>query len=291
MSAVTIENYSFESIKKHDQSSLFQVDRVRLETKCQANHNEISDAFKIIFIQDGQGSYTIDFNKVDIQGSGLFCISPGQVFTVEDEKIKTAYIISFSKDFYCVDTHGKEIACNGLLFNNVHRATSIAVPTDENRHIVDIIQSMITELKERKASYAEVLEAQLRILLVKALRLFEIQESEAQSTTHKENRIVQDFIALIESQYKNNHSVKEYAAQLFISPRSLSKKLKSLQYPSPLEMIQDRIVLDAKRSLKYSMESIKEIAYDLGFDDAAYFSRLFSKKTGLSPLEFRKQYQ
>ena len=289
MAITAVQSFQYQSLHTDAQSPLFQIDKVNLETKCQANRSEVCNSYKIIFIEDGNGSYTIDFNQVEIKGSGLFCISPGQVFTVNSEKIRSAFILSFQKDFYCVDTHGKEIACNGLLFNNVHRASSISVPQSDSLFILDTLEKMIQELKNKRTAHGEVLEAYLRIILVKALRLLEIEEADNGKATHLENRVVQDFIALVEKNYKNVHSVKEYAEQLFISPRSLSKQLKKLHYPSPLEMIQDRIVLDAKRALKYGHESIKEIAYDLGFDDPAYFSRMFSKNTGLSPLEFRKQ--
>jgi len=69
----------------------------------------------------------------------------------------------------------------------------------------------------------------------------------------------------------------------------LTKRLSALDYPSPSQIIKDRLILEAKRQLKFSNKTVKEIAFELGFDDPAYFSRLFSKGTGSSPAKYRQQ--
>ena len=101
--------------------------------------------------------------------------------------------------------------------------------------------------------------------------------------------MAQDFIALVEKHFKTEHTVGGYAEKLFVSPKSLSKRLNALSYPTPLQIIKNRIVLEAKRQLKFSQKPIKEIAHELGFDDPSYFSRFFSKNAGTSPAAYRKQ--
>ncbi|MEI9935054.1 MAG: helix-turn-helix transcriptional regulator [Ferruginibacter sp.] len=77
---------------------------------------------------------------------------------------------------------------------------------------------------------------------------------------------------------------------LFVTPKNLNKKLTQFGNQSPNEIIKDRIILEAKRLLAHTVITIKEIGYSLGYDDDAYFIRLFTKQTGLSPQQFRKQY-
>ena len=288
MAITTVESYSFSGNKLNTKSAHFEVQKITLDIYCAANRSERADHYRIYWIEDGSGVYDIDFKEFEINGSGIFCVSPGQMFSVKTEKVKTAYVISFDKEFYCVEAHGKEIACNGLIFNNIHRASGVSVDKSEMATFGNLVQSMIGELKNPGNAHREMLETYLRMFLIHTLRLLNLQEIQSSGDSHQNNKMVQDFIALVDKHFRNKHSVSEYASELFISPKSLSKKLKALRYPTPTEMIQERILLEAKRSLKYTGESVKSIAYDLGFDDPAYFSRLFSKKEGMTPLEYRK---
>ena len=73
------------------------------------------------------------FNSYDFNGEVLFFLSPGQVFTVTSEKIKEAYQLSFIRDFYCIQTHDKEVSCNGVLFNNVYESPFVKPNQDEKQ--------------------------------------------------------------------------------------------------------------------------------------------------------------
>ena len=119
--------------------------------------------------------------------------------------------------------------------------------------------------------------------------MVDIEETATQKATHQQDSLAQDFIALVEKHFRKEHSVTSYAEKLFIAPKSLTKRLHHLDYPSPSQIIKDRLVLEAKRQLKFSTKTIKEIAFELGFEDPAYFSRLFSKNAGTSPAHYRQQ--
>lgn len=84
------------------------------------------------------------------------------------------------------------------------------------------------------------------------------------------------------------HTVQEYADRLNISSRTLTKYVNQSAHRSPLQIINDRILLEAKRQLCHSALSIKEIGYQLGFEDPSYFVKFFKRLTGKMPSEFRK---
>jgi len=288
MAITTIESFTYAENKLNKKQAHFEIQRINLDTYCAANKTERSDYYKIYWIEDGSGKYDIDFKEFEIKGCGVFCVSPGQMFSVKTEQVKTAYQISFDKEFYCVEAHGKEIACNGLIFNNIHRASGISVSEIEAPSFRSLIDNIISELKNPGNAHRDMIETYLRMFLIHTLRLLDLQELQDGSETHQKNKMVQDFIALVDKHFRIKHSASDYAKELFISPKSLAKKLKALGYPTSTEMIQERILIEAKRSLKFTQESVKEIAFDLGFDDPAYFSRLFSKKEGMTPLAYRK---
>ena len=288
MALTTTAKYTFSDHILKERQPHFEVTSLHLDTHCVAFKNEVTEHYKIFWVEDGSGEYAVDDIEFSIEDSGIFCLSPGQIFSVRSEKIKSAYQISFDKDFYCVESHGKEIACNGLLFNNVHRATAINVPKEEVVVFQGLITQMITELENKGSAHQVMLETFLRMFLIQTLRLQEKQESAAtNSVTHQQDPLVQEFIALVDKNFKEEHTVAGYAEKLFIAPKSLSKKLNALGYPTPLQVIKDRIILEAKRELKYTDNSVKEIAFELGFDDPGYFTRLFGKAVGLSPAKYR----
>jgi AraC-like DNA-binding protein len=98
------------------------------------------------------------------------------------------------------------------------------------------------------------------------------------------------FTQLVEAHYKQKHNVANYADLLLIAPKTLTHRFKRLGLPQPNEIIKNRIILEAKRLLVHTDKSAKEIAYSLGYDDPAYFSRLFLIKTGEPPSGFRSKY-
>ena len=279
--------YTFQTLKKQNAPPFFEVTALHLDTHCVLNKNEISEYYKIFWIADGGGTYQIDFKEFQIQDSGIFCLSPGQVFSVQNEKVKQAYQITFNSDFYCVETHGKEIACNGVLFNNVHRASVVSVKQTEKAAFQTLIDQMIQELEAKGNAHKDMLETYLRMFLLKTLRLVDTQRPNQEIANANLDKTAETFITLVEKHFREEHTVTGYAEKLFISPKSLSKRLNAQGYSTPLQIIKDRLILEAKRQLKFTNKTVKEIAFELGFDDPAYFSRLFSKGTGSSPSQYR----
>lgn len=105
-----------------------------------------------------------------------------------------------------------------------------------------------------------------------------------------ETRLFKDFSLLVEQNYKTLHSVTDYAKRLGLSPKSITKHFQKAGTTSPSEFIKNRILLEAKRLLIYTDKTVKEIAFELGFNDPAYFTRFFTKAISKSPLQFKKDY-
>ena len=84
------------------------------------------------------------------------------------------------------------------------------------------------------------------------------------------------------------HTVKEYAEDLNISTKTLTNYIYESTHTTPLKLINERIILEAKRQIQFSSIKIKEIAYILGFDDPSYFVKFFKRETGVLPASLRK---
>ena len=100
-----------------------------------------------------------------------------------------------------------------------------------------------------------------------------------------------EFRKLVEENYAREHTVKDYARRMNVTTKTLTLYVKECSSSTPLELINSRIILEAKRLLRYSVLSVKEIAFRLGFDDPSYFVKFFKRNVKQSPADFRESFQ
>ncbi len=276
-----------QDIVKYTFKDIFSVSTVRFEKACTIDHSVQQNAYAIYWIQEGSGTYNIDFKQYHFDDNVLFFLSPGQVFTVDSEQIKTAYKLTFVKDFYCIQTHDAEVACNGILFNNIYE-TPFVKPCKKDTDKLDfILTSLLEEFQQNETAQYDMLQAYLKQFIISAVR---VKKENHVVKEDVETRLFKDFSLLVEQNYKTLHSVTDYAKRLGLSPKSITKHFQKAGTISPSELIKNRILLEAKRLLIYTDKTVKEIAFELGFNDPAYFTRFFTKAISKSPLQFKKDY-
>ncbi len=280
---------ALKDIVKYNYKDVFSLSFVNFENACVFNQPEQVDMYSIYWVKQGSGSYNIDFKNYQFTDNVLFFLSPGQVFSVTSETIKEAYKISFVKDFYCIQTHDKAVACNGVLFNNVYETPFVKPCKKDVQKLSFILKSLIEEFKEKnEVAQYDMLQAYLKQFIILSVR---IQKELSPIKTNIETKLFKDFSMLVEQNFKKMHAVSDYANRLALSPKSLAKNFQRVGAQSPSDYIKNRILLEAKRQLRYTQQPVKEIAYNLGFNDAAYFTRYFTKSENKSPLQFRKEYK
>ncbi len=279
---MAIQNTSTYTFK-----DVFSVSKISFENACVVNKNEQVDNYSIFWIKEGKGNYNIDFKSYAFDGSVLFFLSPGQLFSVDSEKIKEAFKLTFKRDFYCIETHDKEIACNGVLFNNIYETPFVKTTKADELKLEFILTSLIEEFNNKNTAQYDMLQSYLKQFIIHSVRIkkeIEPLKDDIESTLFK------DFSLLVEQNFRKLHSVTDYANRLGLSPKSLAKHFQKISAEKPSDFIKNRIILDAKRQLIYSNESVKQIAFNLGFNDPAYFSRFFTKAVEKSPLQFKDDH-
>lgn len=278
---------SIQNIKKYSFQNTFSVSIIQFDKACTIDHNEQTDAYSIYWIQEGSGTYNIDFKSYTFTDNVLFFLSPGQIFTVDSEYIKKAYKLTFSRDFYCIQTHDIEVACNGVLFNNIYETPFVKPCEKDTVKLNFILESLIEEFQQKETAQYDMLQSYLKQFIISAVR---IQKENNVLKEDTETRLFKDFSLLVEQNFKTLHAVTDYANRLGVSPKSISKHFQKLGTKTPSDFIKNRIILEAKRMLIYTDKSVKEIAFYLGFNDPAYFTRFFKKAILKSPLQFKKEY-
>ncbi len=230
----------------------------------------------------------VDSIPYTIEANSIFALTTVQYFQYISGEDLVVY--QFNREFYCIKDHDQEVSCAGLLFfGNVH-IPIIELDDKEHRKLNILHEVFLDELETEDTIQAEMLRMLMARFIIISTRLLKAKEGFVETTKNTKIDLLREFNLLVESFFKTEHSVSFYADKLFKSPKTLSNNFAKLN-TSPLQIIHERIVLEAKRLLIYTDKTAKEIAYEVGFDDASHLSRLFKKHTTLSPSDFKKQLQ
>lgn len=206
---------------------------------------------------------------------------------IEVQQIQALKLIRWNRSFYCIIDHDSEVSCRGLLYYGAS-VVPIIHPFAEELDILETVLKMFRiEMKSRDNLQLEMLQMMLKRILILCTRIYKTQSLIVGSEFSSD--LIRDFNFLVEQHFREKHSVKAYADLLHKSPKTLSNVFKKQGDHTPLQYIQNRRVLEAKRLLTYSNLSVSEIAYDLGFPEIQTFSRFFKTREGISPQHFRER--
>ncbi len=252
------------------------------------DHVQRNNYYSLIWLKNGTGKVKADFAEYAFEENSLFAFAPYQpfIFTV-DQKIK-GVAIHFHPDFFCIYNHQKEVACNGVLYNNVYRPPFVKVDKSSAATFEMLCEQIRTEMQNPAIAQDELLVSYLKIFLITASRLKTQQQQTADmAEDNKQPFILQKLKDVIEENFKTKHSPGDYAEMLYISSKALAKITKSHFNKTPSSLINERIIIEAKRELYLTDKTVKEIAYELGYQDEYYFSRFFKINADVSPQMYR----
>jgi AraC family transcriptional regulator, transcriptional activator of pobA len=199
--------------------------------------------------------------------------------------------VTFAEDLLSDDTAILHLLKNLPLFSLDNRGTLLLTP-EETERILQLLMSLENEAKTKRADSSEVFKSWLHLLLLHCRRLHDERGTplSISTTTSQQIGVVKNFQDLIEKnlydpQYK---TVSEFADVLSVHPNHLNALCKQMTGKTAHDILQERIIAEAKMLLKNGQISQKEIAYQLGFDTPNYFSSYFKKHTGVSPSVFKE---
>lgn len=253
------------------------------------NRAELTDPqyYMILWIKRGAGKVNIDFKTFPVSSNSIWFISPGKKVQITFKNKPSGWILRFSKDLF--NTQLRE----NLLIKNVDLFTAfgalpkiILSPKIGSR--VHLITEMIDELAASEIPNKEAATTSL----LKTLLIY--CDSKCNIRIDRENKsgnilLVTKFKELVDQHVESKHKVSDYAAMMNISPKYLNQVVKEVMGVTAKTVIQEQLTIRARRELKFTNESIKEIAFKLGFSEPFHFSSYFKKQTGTSPSNFRVQ--
>ncbi len=237
--------------------------------------------YHLVVITKGSGWHEIDFKRHDVKKGSVFFMVPAQVHSWSMSKETCGIVIEFEGLSMFSGDEAYNIFSDALMPS----VNSFEIVGQTREEIFNYCQKMLSEYEEEKKDF-EIL---LRLNLATLLLLFSRIIQDRPKKVSRVSKFREDFINMIEKNYKRHHSVEFYAKTLGISPKSLTAKVNRIIGKSVRDLVQERCILESKRLLAYSDLSVSEIAAHLGFDDPNYFTRFFKAKTKQNPGKFRQK--
>lgn len=246
--------------------------------------------YEILWFQEGEGYHTVDFVDYEVKPNTIFFLSPGQIHHFDVKKGYKGLAIKMCTDFMKDELGSSNLFLKYNIFYTFDTSPYYNVDNDTAKVLASLAQEMEQEAtRGGEFGNIDILKSYLRIFLVNVLR-HGTQKTSLQLDNLKPSHVLfLEFRKLVENEYQRLHTVQEYADRLNVAVRTLNKCVNDCSNKSPLAFINDRIVLEAKRMVRYTNMMIKEIALDLGFEEPSYFVKFFKRQTGYLPLDFREQ--
>ena len=244
--------------------------------------------YTILFIEKADGVHIIDYQVFPMQNSEVHFVGPGQVHQVKATIKPVGWVLTFTTDFLAINNIPGHFISNINLFRPFGYSPPLPLDAETFGRLQSIALDMQT-CNHKALRYANnALGALLQLFLIYC------NNSCSMDTTQLDEEkpnicILRDFKELVEAKFTDWHKVGEYASEIHITPKHLSQTLKELTGKTAKELIQDRLLVEAKRLLLHTNLSIKDVAYQLGFEEPLHFSGFFRQKTTLSPSSFREE--
>ncbi|MFA5806262.1 MAG: helix-turn-helix transcriptional regulator [Melioribacteraceae bacterium] len=249
-----------------------------------------TDFYHIIWFQKGSPTHLVDFEPIKIKSNSLLFISKDKVQSFDKSGNFDGKAILFTSNFFCQTEVDRKFLHSTLLYNDILNVSNINLgkSTEIYSKIFDAIGAEVNKPTDGSQQY--ILKNYLHNLMLHAER--ERQKQTVIKTIRSSDLdIVQLFKDIVDKNFKSVKSVREYSKQLHIYEKRLNIATTNVFGKPPKKIIDERILLEAKRLLVYSDYSIKEISIELGFDEPTNFIKYFRKHTTTTPLEFRENHQ
>jgi AraC family transcriptional activator of pobA len=274
------------SRKEPDLSENFSIREIQnlLAGKDMVQELHRHDFFYILALENANGNHNIDFTPYTVCDNSVFFMRPGQVHDLVLKAESKGYIMQFRDEFY----FPKDKASNQLL----RKASNInyyQLNAASFKKLQTILTYIFQEYAEKNERYEDVIKANMGIFFIELSRQHSSNPSNDVSLYMQER--LEKFLELLEQNVFTHKQVSQYAAMLNLSTYQLNAIVKIALGKTSSELINEHIILEAKRCLLATSNQINQTAYRLGYEDVSYFIRFFKKHTGYSPEAFRNNFR
>ena len=232
-------------------------------------------------------------NELIIDGEQRIFKENQVVYLTEFHRVKViridkVHFLKFNQPFYCVQDNDIEVACKGMLFFGASELPVIKIPNQQVENFEALWKMFSIEMQSNDYLQLSMLQMMLKRYLILSTRIFKKQANFPKEKIDSD--LIREFNFLVENNFKEKHNLAEYAELMHKSSKTISNIFSKIGSKSPSQYIQERKMMEARRLLQSSNMQIKEIAYEVGYEDIQTFSRFFKNKQGISPSKFKESH-
>lgn len=244
--------------------------------------------YEIIWFEEGEGVHYVDFNQYPVTPGTVFFISPGQIHAFDQRHDQKGVVIKICSELMTDGASSEDLYLRYNVFNAFDRFPYSKVSAKDTEKLAFIIRALEEELAEEGSiGHKEYLQSLIKMFLIRVQRNNSAQETTILNPVRTSHKNFLLFRQLLEENYRKLHTVKDYASLLYVTTKTLTQYVNECSSYTPLELINNRIMLEAKRLLCYSNLTVKEIAFQLGFETPSYFVKFFKRMVKMSPADYR----
>jgi AraC-like DNA-binding protein len=246
--------------------------------------------YSIIWSFKATGRHIIDFHEYAIEPGSVFFVSPWQVHQVITNPGATGLLILFTPEFLQQNSIREDFISNLRLFRDSDETPPLPLSESASQRLMVFADAMSQAFASADEMKFETIGAYLKLFLIDCNAQCSLFPDSNTQNIEVGRSLVQRFKGLVEKHFTEWHQVQDYARELNVSPGYLNDVISSAIHKPAKEYIQNRLILETKRLSLFTGKSIKEIGYQLGFDDPSHFSKFFKAFTGNSIVEFREAH-
>lgn len=283
-----IPNYFLygEALRSHDERTLhvepIEARSARHQWKIDPHRHRA--LHQLVLVQRGRGVALVEGSVAHFTPPALALLPAGTVHGFEFEPDTLGMVVTVADELLQDFARGEPAI--GTLFKD---PTTLELQADQaaTTDLLHTARLLAREYEQAAAGRALALEGCLAVLLAQLLRISRAKQRQEDSSLGRHRQLVARFRTAIEGGFRRNLSIPAYARQLQVSESRLRSACLRTTGEPPIHLLHARMLLEAKRQLYYTGRPVSEIAYEMGFDDPAYFTRFFSRRVGVSPRAFR----
>lgn len=274
-----------------ESNALFHIHKLQnicTEVRKQNGNEHMHNFYTITWIKEGQAIHATKYVEYTLRENSILFVPPGLMHRFIINAHCTGYTITFNETFFAVKEGSQNSVSDSTLFSNPDFRSIIHL--DEKQQVVfkGITDLMEKEFLNNDRYRHEMLLQQLKLFLLESRRIYEDQHDMGVSLDEEHpGSVIIKFKQLIDDNFKGQKNVSSYADMLNLRATCLNEITKKTTGITAGELIRNRIIKEAKKMLYGSNLNTKEIAYELGFQDPAYFSRFFKKYTNQTLSDYR----